>query len=125
MSNEVILLVEDEPEVMALVARALARDDYHLLSASSGEEALAMAEEDGRRIDLLITDIVMPGIGGRELAWRLQERFPQIGVILLSGYADVTGALQMVDSDRSIFLEKPIDLNVLRDTVRRVLSGQV
>jgi two-component system, cell cycle sensor histidine kinase and response regulator CckA len=125
MRKRVILLVEDEPEIMAIIGRALGKDPYHLLTASSGEEALVRSQEHGGEIDLLITDIVMPGMGGRELAWRLQELHPHIAVILLSGYADFTGAMQMFDGERSLFLEKPLDLGVLRETVREVLSQRV
>jgi diguanylate cyclase (GGDEF)-like protein/PAS domain S-box-containing protein len=125
MRKRVILLVEDEPEIVAIIGRALGKEDYLILTANSGEEALTRSEEHGGGIDLLITDIVMPGMGGRELAWRLQELHPHMAVILLSGYADITGAMQMFDSERSIFLEKPLDLGVLRETVREVLAQGV
>jgi DNA-binding NtrC family response regulator len=122
MSNELILVVDDEPEIGDIVTRVLQRDKYRVLTASSATEALRIIGEQKAPIDLVITDLVMPGIGGRELVWRLQELCPGVCVILLSGYADVDGALQMMDNVPSVFLQKPVDLELLSTTVRELLD---
>ena len=104
------------------VERALRRAGFAVRSAHTGEQALRVLEEEGGRIDLVITDVVMPGMGGRELVWRLQSLYPQIPTILLSGYADREAALEMMEGGQPLFLEKPIDLAELTETVRAILD---
>ena len=122
MSNEKILILDDEPEIVAIISRALGQHGYEILTATGGAEAIQIVDELGGSIDLLISDVVMPGMGGREVVWHLQERYPRLKVILLSGYADMAGAMQMIDSEYSTFLEKPINLKHLAATVREVLD---
>lgn len=122
MANESVLVVDDEPEIGSIVARALQRHAYRVLTASSGAEALDIVEAENGAVDLVITDLVMPGMGGRELVWQIQQRYPGLCVVLLSGYADMEGALQMMDSTPSVFLEKPVDLALLASTVRELLD---
>src|SRR5687768_3210200 len=121
MGNELILVVDDEPEIGNIVARVLERENYRVLVASSGAEALRIIDAQDTPVDMVITDLVMPGIGGRELVWRLQQLHAGVCVVLLSGYAN-DEALQMFDSIPSAFLEKPIDLQLLADTVRELLE---
>ena len=122
--EEVILVVDDEADLVAIFERALQRAGYEVLSASTGEQALRVLEERGGRVDLVISDVVMPGMGGRELVWRLHTQYPQIPTILLSGYADRDAALEMMEGDQPLFLEKPIDLTELTEIVRDVLSNR-
>ena len=122
MSNELILVVDDEPDISDIVARVLQRDQYRVLTATSAPDALRIMAEQTDPVDLVITDLVMPGMGGRELVWRLQELYPGVSVILLSGYADMDGAMQMMDSLPLVFLSKPVDLDVLSTTVRDLLQ---
>lgn len=87
-AGQVVLLVEDEPVVMELVVHVLRRHGYTVLSAPTGAEALALSEADLARIDLLLTDVVMPGgIGGPELASRLRAKRPELPVVLVTGYS--------------------------------------
>jgi two-component system, cell cycle sensor histidine kinase and response regulator CckA len=120
--EEVILVVDDETDLVAIFERALQRAGYTVLSANTGEQALRVIEENGGKVDLVISDVVMPGMGGRELVWRLQTQYPRIPTILLSGYADREAALEMMEGDEPLFLEKPIDLTELTDIVGQVLS---
>lgn len=81
----IVLLVEDEPAVRGLFAMCLRKDGYFVMEASNGAEALAIVEQTGR-VDLVVTDVVMPVMKGTELAQRLRETFPTLRFIFVSGY---------------------------------------
>ncbi len=85
---ERVLIVEDEPMVRALVSHVLAGQGYDVRTASNGDEALALAEHEDGAVDLLISDVVMPGLNGVELARRLRARWPGLRVLMMSGYSD-------------------------------------
>jgi CheY-like chemotaxis protein len=122
--TKVVLVVEDEPALASIFRRALEQRGYRVVSAADGRAALRVVEEQDGRIDLLLSDIVMPGMGGRELVWRLRESHPDIKVILASGYTDAGGALQMMEEDEDmIFVSKPVDLRVLLDLVEDTIGG--
>jgi two-component system, cell cycle sensor histidine kinase and response regulator CckA len=118
MSSKVVLVVEDEPALVSIYERALHQKGYEVLTAGSGEDALEIAGEPSRRIDLLLSDIVMPGMSGRELVWRIREQRPDIAIILASGYASEDGALQLMENQGVVFVAKPIDLGDLMALVR-------
>lgn len=121
--SEVVLVVEDEPQLASILTRSLQRQGYTVLTAADGKEGLAVAQSHGAPIDLLISDIVMPGMGGRELVWRIREIYPDIKVILCSGYADMEGAFQLMEDEAQItFVEKPVDLQELGRIVREILD---
>src|SRR5205085_12015033 len=88
--SETLLLVEDEPSVRAIAAQALRGRGYHVLEAMNGEEALRIAQGREAEIALLLTDVVMPQMSGRELAERLQRVNPDIQVLYASGYTENT-----------------------------------
>ena len=120
--TESILLVEDQADVRHLAAYALHSYGYNVTSASSAVEALARFEETSGSFDLLLTDVVMPGLSGRELADRLLEQCPGLKVLFMSGY---TGDIVMrhgVDGEDSAFIEKPFTPDQLAARVRAVLS---
>lgn len=81
----IVLLVEDEPAVRGLFAMSLRKDGYFVIEASNGAEALTAVEEAGR-VDLVVTDVVMPVMKGTELAQRLREKYPTLRFIFVSGY---------------------------------------
>jgi CheY-like chemotaxis protein len=81
----IVLLVEDEPAVRGLFAMSLRKDGYFVVEASNGAEALTVVEKAGR-VDLVVTDVVMPVMKGTELAQRLREKFPTLRFIFVSGY---------------------------------------
>jgi len=120
--SETILLVEDEPAVRNVAIRVLMNQGYFVLAASHGEEALALAQKVGGDIDLVLTDVVMPDLGGPELVTRLLERWPGLRILYMSGYAEGDKIRSgMVDSKIS-FLQKPFSAENLVLMVREVLD---
>jgi CheY-like chemotaxis protein len=121
--TETLLVVDDERVVRLLVVRALLRAGYAVLEASSGPEALGVFGRHRGRIDLLVTDLEMPQMGGRELADRLTAAAPGLRVLFLSGYADDEAARLGVSHDRAHFLSKPVSAVALALKVRAVLDA--
>jgi two-component system, cell cycle sensor histidine kinase and response regulator CckA len=120
--SETILLVEDEPEVRSLVERVLRSQGYQVHAASRPSEALAIASRPGVELDLMVTDMVMPEMDGRELARRLHSDRPSLPVIYLSGYsAEAIGRDGVLDQGAA-FLEKPFRPDFLVQKVREVLE---
>jgi two-component system cell cycle sensor histidine kinase/response regulator CckA len=120
--SETILLVEDEPAVRNVAIRVLMNQGYFVLAASNGEEALALAEKVGGAINLVLTDVVMPDLGGPELVAHLLERWPGMRAIYMSGYAAGDKIRKgMLDSNTSL-LQKPFSADSLVLMVREVLD---
>ncbi len=113
-----ILLVEDEPDVRRVARTTLVRRGYDVEEAADALEALTRFETDAD-FDLLVTDLVMPGMSGDELAARLHERLPDLRVLFISGYSEVGDAH---DADRFPFLQKPFKPEALVAAVRRALA---
>jgi len=122
--NETILLVEDETSVRLVAMRALQRLGYRVLEASHGEEAMDLAMDYPGPIHLLVTDVVMPRMGGRELASRLQHLRPGLKVLFASGYTDNAIVHQGVLEDGTSFMQKPFTATALARKVREVLDKQ-
>ena len=120
--TETLLLVEDEEAVRALVRNVLKERGYRVMEASRGQDALELAEQYWGQIDLLVTDVVMPQMSGRELARRLANLHPQIKVLYISGYADNADWYQGPNSGVA-FLQKPFSPEALAHKVREVLGG--
>jgi PAS domain S-box-containing protein len=121
-SGQTILVVEDEVAIRGNVRDCLQQLGYAVLEAESGEAALQVCEVDGSRIDMVMTDLVMPGIGGQEMARQLVERFPNIPVLFTSGYTEDTVARREMLRRGSSFLAKPFSVADLSGAVRRVLA---
>ncbi|MEO8211858.1 MAG: PAS domain-containing protein, partial [Myxococcales bacterium] len=119
--RETVLVVEDEPTVRKLIRHVLADLGYHVLTASNGLEALTIFEE-GQAVDVLVTDLVMPGLGGRELAARVRERSPTLPILFMSGYSADVGIDQDVLSIGENFLAKPFTPGDLARKVREILD---
>jgi PAS domain S-box-containing protein len=119
-----ILVVEDEAGIRALVRKILLRQNYEVLEAASGEEALAICRETPAQIDLLITDMIMPQMGGRELADRLREESRVMKVLFVSGYTDDATVYSGQLPPGTAFLQKPFTLGSLLDKVKEVLAEQ-
>ena len=119
-----ILVVDDEPDVRRLAARWLERSGYNVLQASSGEEALNTIEERGGRVDVLFSDIVMPGdIDGWALAEQVSALYPQIGIQLATGYDQVrTEGRSSDDRQRFPVLFKPYNLSDLSEAVEGMVG---
>ncbi len=118
---ETVLLVEDEESVRELVRETLKARGYKVLEADNGESGLRVAAAYSDRIDILITDVVRPGMGGRELSKRLLQIRPNLGVLYLSGYTEDTILHQGVLGPGTAFLQKPFTLQNLARKVREVL----
>ena len=120
--RETILLVEDDQSVRELVHAMLESNGYDVLVASNGSEALELFEKEHEAIQLLLSDIVMPKMGGHELASKLRERNPAIKVLLTSGYSDSAVILDNPSGTPFHFLEKPFTPIALVRKVREVLD---
>ncbi len=120
--TETILVAEDEPRVQALARRILEGEGYTVLTADSGRAALVAARAHPGPIHLLVSDVVMPGMGGNELAERLQAERPALKVLFVSGYTDDAVVRHGVFEREMPFLGKPFTAEELAVTVRRVLD---
>ncbi|MCH8948133.1 MAG: PAS domain S-box protein, partial [Acidobacteria bacterium] len=122
--TETILVVEDEMSVRKLAAEFLGSNGYRVLEAQDGAEALQVCEEHRAPIHLLLTDVVMPGMSGRELAVRLVGARPEMKVIYVSGYTDDAIVQHGVREEGTVFLQKPFSLDALARTVREALDSK-
>ncbi|HTP52370.1 MAG TPA: bacteriohemerythrin [Anaeromyxobacteraceae bacterium] len=120
--TETILVVEDDPSVREVTVRSLRSSGYHVLVASDGREAIEMALRKGP-LDLLLTDVIMPGLNGRELADEVRRTRPDLRVLYMSGYTqDVISQAGVLDSGIE-FLPKPFTPALLQERVRKVLDA--
>jgi PAS domain S-box-containing protein len=120
--SETILVVEDDDRVRNIVTRVLRDAGYRVLVASSGDTALALAGTDGEPIHLLVTDVVMPGMNGRQLADRLAQSHPETRTLFSSGYTENIIAHHGVLERGIEFMSKPYTIDVLTRRVREVLD---
>ena len=122
--TETLLLVEDNDSVRELAVRALRRRGYTVHPARSGEEAIEWTIAQGNTPDLLITDVVMPGISGPRLAARLQKHNPKMRVLYVSGYTDDAEALRGALTGGTPLLQKPFTPNRLAERIRSILDAK-
>ncbi|HEX2201676.1 MAG TPA: PAS domain S-box protein [Longimicrobium sp.] len=122
---ETILLAEDEEPVRRLAREVLTRNGYTVLEAGDGEQALRVSERHPGRIDLLVTDVVMPAMSGRDLSALLAAARPALRVLYMSGYTEEAVARHGVLDPGTGFIEKPFTADALASAVRRVLDEAV
>ncbi|MBD2113278.1 MULTISPECIES: hybrid sensor histidine kinase/response regulator [Cyanophyceae] len=122
--TETILVVEDEDAVRALEIHILRRCGYQVLEATNGQDALHLMEHEPGPIHLLLSDVVMPHLGGRELAAQVTRTQPQCKVLFLSGYTDDAVIHHGVSKADVAFLQKPFTPSALAQKVRQVLDGE-
>jgi hypothetical protein len=122
-NRQTILIVDDEAGIRALVKKILRRERYVVLEAGSAEEAMGVASKHPGRIDLLLTDMMLPGLTGRELAEQMLPDRPELKVVYISGYTDDEGARRGARPPNSKFLQKPFTLEVLVGLVRSALAS--
>ena len=121
-----IMLVEDEDAVRMFGARALRNKGYNVVEAASGEEALAVLEKDADTIDVLITDVVMPGLDGPTMIRKVRESHPDMKVVFISGYTEDSFRKRLDEDAGEIhFLPKPFTLQQLAGVVKDVMAGPV
>jgi CheY-like chemotaxis protein len=122
--GETILLVEDEAAIRQLFEIALRAKGYRVLTAKDGQDALGRVAEYGGKIDLLLTDVVMPRVSGPELVRRLSTTAPGLKVLFMSGYSNEgdLGASSMAEA--TFVLQKPFSLKVLQAEIRKILDEE-
>jgi two-component system cell cycle sensor histidine kinase/response regulator CckA len=121
--SETILLVEDDADLRDLSRRVLTMNGYRVLAAAHGRDALRVAEEHSESIDLMVTDVIMPGMSGREVAEKLQGARPKMKVLYVSGYTDNIIAERGMLTPGTAFLQKPFSPTHLAAKVREVLNA--
>lgn len=123
--TETILLAEDEPSVRTLVRDELRKLGYKVVEAKNGVEACLLATQQAGSFQLLLTDVVMPGMGGRELAQHLSVINPELRTLFMSGYTDDVGIMAGQEEGATSFLQKPFTPEVLAGAVRDLLDTRM
>jgi len=121
--TETILLAEDEPSLRRLMARVLRMQGYTILEAADGNEALALAQANGSKIQLLVTDVIMPGLSGKMLAEWLSQVNPGVRVLFISGYINNSAVRDAMSKPGMLFLQKPFNPLDLAKKVREALEA--
>jgi len=121
--SETILLVEDEVLVRSLVSKFLNNQGYRVLSAARGSDAIQLAAEQGSRIDLLLSDVILPNMNGRQIYERLTQTMPKLRVLFMSGYTENIIAPHGVLEGGFFFVQKPFSLKELASKVREALDS--
>jgi CheY-like chemotaxis protein len=121
--NETVLLVEDEEPVREVTARLLRRAGYTVIEAGDGHNALRAFTEHKRVIDIVVTDMMMPGMGGRELARTVRGSSPEMPLVFMSGYTDDEELRKSLLDSRSVFIEKPFTPELLLAKLREALAS--
>ena len=121
---ETILVVEDEPMILNITKTMLERLGYKVLAAGNPREAIRIADEHDEEIHLLMTDVIMPEMNGKELAERVRSRYPKIGILFTSGYTADVIADHGVLSEGIHFIQKPFSQNDLATKAKKALDGR-
>jgi DNA-binding NtrC family response regulator len=119
---ETVLFVDDEASVIDIGEQFLKRMGYFVLKAHSGEEALKVYKREGSRIDMVILDMIMPGLGGGDTFDRLRELNPDIKVLLSSGYSINGQAAEILGRGCLGFIQKPFNMKELSGKIREILD---
>jgi CheY-like chemotaxis protein len=123
--RETVLLVEDNDQVRTVIGALLSRWGYTVVEASGPSEAIRLSDGHPGPLDLLVTDVVMPELGGRELAERLTLARPNLKVLYISGYAADSAVRDRLQTTDVAFLQKPFGADLLARKVRDVLDGKL
>lgn len=120
--HETVLLVEDEPAVREMTQAALQRHGYTVLPAASGTEALRIAKANQGAIEVVLTDVAMPGMSGPELVEQLRAEHPRLAALFMSGYTSDGVLRQGIETGEADFLQKPFSTSALAAKLRQVLD---
>ena len=121
-SRGTVLLVEDEAAVREATKRMLRKFGFTVIEAKNGQDALLLWDKQGKSVDVVLTDVVMPSMGGAELAKALRERRKDLRVVFMSGYTQGTLELSSMDEAANRFLPKPFTADQLVNTLRELLG---
>ena len=121
--HETILLVDDEDELVSLAGEAFAGYGYTLITARTGEEALRLYQDYGDKIGLVVLDLVMPGMGGRQTLHELRKMDPNVRILVASGFATEDTVKQLLKAGASGFLKKPFEFEELLLEIRQILDA--
>ena len=122
-AGQTVLVVEDEAMIRSNVRECLQQLGYHVLEADSAETALKLCAEQRGKIDVVLTDLVMPGMSGHELAGKLAQMCPQVKMLFMSGYTEDTATRREILLRGSAFLQKPFSVGDLANAVQQVLAA--
>lgn len=120
--NATVLIVEDEESLRVPLARALRRHGYGVIEAEHGADALERSAAQESMIDLLLTDVMMPVMNGRDLARTLRSRRPGLRVLFMSGFSDQAIDALALEPERTAFIEKPFAMSRLMQAVKELLE---
>ena len=124
--RKALVVVDDELPILKLVTRILPTDNYEITSASSGDEAAQLLNTPGHPgVDLLVTDLMMPGMNGRELAQITRRQFPNVRVLYVTGFADTLFKDLTELGEGESFIEKPFGTDGLLEATRLLMFGQI
>lgn len=121
--TETILLVDDEESLRTVVVDLLSQLGYNVLSAGSGDQAIQVSQEYSGKIDLLLTDVLMDGVPGPELAQTLLRERPEMKVVFISGFADGSHDWDSILRPGMILVQKPFSIRILSAKLREVLQA--
>lgn len=119
--KQVILIVDDEEGLREGLSKLLESEGYAALSAESGEQALQILQQS--HIDLVLTDMRMPGMDGIELLKKIRERHPNVGVIILTGYGQIESYIEAMNFGAIEYVSKPFKVNELKFIINKVLNN--
>ena len=120
--NETILVVEDEEDMLELLADVLETNGYHVLPAKDGEEAIRISRQNENRIDLVLCDVQLPKISGRETCRQIKQLNPKVKIIFASGFLDSALKRDLIEAGASDFVQKPCSPSLILKKIRKVLT---
>jgi len=121
MPRQTLMFVDDDEKILSSISSVLQKQGYRVLTAPNGPEALMLVDQYQGPIDLVVSDIIMPGIKGNDLALYLRNKRPEAKIIFMSGYGDDVLEEHEIDKEGFVFLHKPFSLDVLLESIRTVL----
>jgi two-component system cell cycle sensor histidine kinase/response regulator CckA len=121
-TGETILVVEDDEATRAAVSEILESLGYHVLAVTDGQEALRTITNSGQHLDLVLSDLVMPNMGGRDLYYAVKQDYPHLKMILMTGYPLGRHTRELLDRERVAWLQKPLTSDLLAMAVRDMLE---